>query len=108
MGGKDYHTLLMANQILGGGAESKLFMNLREKHGFTYGAYSSVGSGRFQSLFKAGAAVRTDKVDSAVQEMVAEILNMRDGKITADENTMALLLWAWKIHLVRLHTQAIF
>jgi zinc protease len=89
MGGKDYHTLLMANQILGGGAESKLFMNLREKHGFTYGAYSSVGSGRFQSLFKAGAAVRTDKVDSAVQEMVAEILNMRDGKITDDELAMA-------------------
>jgi zinc protease len=89
MGGKDYHTLLLANQILGGGAESKLFMNLREKHGFTYGAYSSVGSGRFQSLFKAGAAVRTDKVDSAVQEMVAEILNMRDGKITDDELAMA-------------------
>jgi zinc protease len=85
MGGVDYHTLLLANQILGGGAESKLFMNLREKHGFTYGAYSSVGSGRFQSLFKAGAAVRTDKVDSAVQEMVAEILNMRDGKITEEE-----------------------
>lgn len=85
MGGADYHTLLLANQILGGGAESKLFMNLREKHGFTYGAYSSVGSGRFQSLFKAGAAVRTDKVDSAVQEMVAEILNMRDGKITEEE-----------------------
>jgi zinc protease len=85
MGGADYHTLLLANQILGGGAESKLFMNLREKHGFTYGAYSSVGSGRFQSLFKAGAAVRTDKVDSAVQEMVAEILNMRDGKITDEE-----------------------
>ncbi len=89
MGGKDYHALLLANQILGGGAESKLFMNLREKHGFTYGAYSSVGSGRFQSLFKAGAAVRTDKVDSAVQEMVAEILNMRDGKVTEEELAIA-------------------
>ncbi|MEQ1553422.1 MAG: pitrilysin family protein [Ferruginibacter sp.] len=85
LGGPDFHALLLANQILGGGAESKLFMNLREKHGFTYGAYSSVGNGRFQSLFKAGAAVRTDKVDSAVQEMVAEILNMRDGKITNEE-----------------------
>ncbi len=89
MGGKDYHALLLANQILGGGAESKLFMNLREKHGFTYGAYSSIGSGRFQSLFKAGAAVRTDKVDSAVQEMVAEILNMRDGKVTEEELAIA-------------------
>ncbi len=89
MSGKNYHALLLANQILGGGAESKLFMNLREKHGFTYGAYSSVGSGRFPALFKAGAAVRTDKVDSAVQEMVAEILNMRDGKITAEDLAIA-------------------
>ena len=89
MNGKDYFPLLLANQILGGGADSKLFMNLREKHGFTYGAYSSVGSGRFQSLFKAGAAVRTEKVDSALNEMVKEVLNMRDGKITAEELAIA-------------------
>lgn len=89
MNGKDYFPLLLANQILGGGADSKLFMNLREKHGFTYGAYSSVGSGRFQSLFKAGAAVRTEKVDSALNEMVKEVLNMRDGKITEEELAIA-------------------
>ncbi len=89
MSGKDYFPLFLANQILGGGADSKLFMNLREKHGFTYGAYSSVGSGRFQTLFKAGAAVRTDKVDSAVNEMVKEIINMRDGNITEEELAIA-------------------
>ncbi len=89
MNGSDYHSLLLANQILGGGADSKLFMNLREKHGFTYGAYSSVGSGRFQSMFKAGAAVRSEKVDSALSEMVKEILNMRDGKITQEELDIA-------------------
>ncbi len=89
LSGKDYFPLLLANQILGGGADSKLFMNLREKHGFTYGAYSSIGSGRFQSLFKASSAVRTEKVDSAVNEMVKEILNMRDGKITAEELAIA-------------------
>lgn len=89
MGGKDYFPLLLANQILGGGAEGKLFMNLREKHGFTYGAYSSVGSGRFQGLFKAGAAVRTEKVDSAINEIVKEVLNMRDGKITEEELNIA-------------------
>ena len=85
MGNKNYHALLIANQILGGGAESKLFMNLREKHGFTYGSYSSIGSGRFQSQFTASAAVRTDKVDSATAEIFREILNMRDGKITQEE-----------------------
>ncbi|MBL0145698.1 MAG: insulinase family protein [Chitinophagaceae bacterium] len=81
----DYHALIVANNILGGGAEAKLFMNLREKHGFTYGSYSNVGNSRFQSLFKAGAAVRTEKVDSAVNEMFKEILNMRDGKVTDEE-----------------------
>ncbi len=89
MNGKEYFPLLLANYILGGSANSKLFMNLREKHGFTYGSYSSLGSGRFQSLFNAGAAVRTDKADSAVAEIVREILHMRDGKITAEELSTA-------------------
>ena len=89
MNGTDYHALLMANHVLGGGAESKLFMNLREKHGYTYGCYSRLGNGRFQSTFTASAAVRTDKVDSAVAELISEILNMRDGKITAEELEMA-------------------
>jgi zinc protease len=85
MNNKDYHALLVANQILGGGAESKLFMNLREKHGFTYGSYSRMGSGRFPSLFTASAAVRTDKVDSAAAEIFSEILSMRDGRISSEE-----------------------
>lgn len=85
MHNKDYHALLLANDILGGGADAKLFMNLREKHGFTYGSYSRVGSGRFPELFTASAAVRTDKVDSATAEIFSEILSMRDGKATQEE-----------------------
>jgi predicted Zn-dependent peptidase len=82
MSNPDYHALKIANQILGGGAESKLFMNLREKHGFTYGSYSRIGSGRFQSQFSGGAQVRSEKADSAVAEIMSEIKNMQDGKIT--------------------------
>lgn len=41
----DYFAVLMANQILGGGGEGRLFLNLREAHGWTYGSYSSIGSG---------------------------------------------------------------
>ncbi len=81
----DYHSLVIANQILGGGAESKLFMNLREKHGFTYGSYSRVGSGRFQTQFSGSAQVRSEKADSAVAEMIAEMKNMQDGKISDEE-----------------------
>jgi len=85
MSNPDYHALKIANQILGGGAESKLFMNLREKHGFTYGSYSKTGSGRFQSQFSANAQVRSEKADSAVAEILSEIKNMQDGKITEEE-----------------------
>mgnify|MGYP001085699806 CR=1 FL=1 len=79
----DYHAVLLANQILGGGSDAKLFTNLREKHGFTYGAYSSTGSGRFQSKFSASAAVRNEKVDSAVVEFLKEINIMRSEKVSA-------------------------
>ena len=85
LNGSDYHALVLANYILGGGAESKLFMNVREKHGVAYDAHSVMGSGRFQNLFTAVTQVRTDKADSAAAEVISEILNMRDGKITEDE-----------------------
>ncbi|QDW26699.1 insulinase family protein [Pedobacter sp. KBS0701] len=85
MSSPDYFPVLLANQILGGGSESRLFGNLREKHGFTYGAYSSTGSGRFQSKFSANAAVRNEKVDSAVVEFLREINSIRTTKVTADE-----------------------
>ena len=48
MSSPDYFAVLLANQILGGGADARLFMNLRERHGFTYGSYSNIGTGRFQ------------------------------------------------------------
>jgi predicted Zn-dependent peptidase len=85
MSSPDYHAVLLANQILGGGADAKLFTNLREKHGFTYGAYSSVGSGRFQSKFNASAAVRNEKVDSAVVEFLKEINTMRTEKVSNED-----------------------
>ena len=85
MSNPDYFPLLLANQILGGGSESRLFMNLREKHGFTYGAYSTTGAGRFQSKFSANAAVRNEKVDSAVVEFLKEINTIRTAKVSSEE-----------------------
>lgn len=82
MSNPDYFALTLTNQILGGGSEGKLFQNLREKRGFTYGSYSSIGSGRFQSLVSSSAQVRTEKVDSAVAEIMAELKNMQNGNFT--------------------------
>lgn len=85
MSDPDYFPVIIANQILGGGSDARLFMNLREKHAFTYGSYSSVGSGRFQTTFKATASVRNDKVDSAVAEILKEIHRIRTEKVGAEE-----------------------
>jgi len=89
----DYFPALLANYILGGGAESRLFMNLREKHGFTYGAYSSLGTGRFQTLFDASASVRNAKADSAVAEFLKEIKRIRTEKVSPEELNIAKALY---------------
>jgi zinc protease len=89
----DYFPALLANYILGGGAESRLFMNLREKHGFTYGAYSNLGSGRFQTTFTASASVRNAKADSAVAEFIKEIKHIRTEKVSAEELANAKALY---------------
>ena len=60
------------NNILGGGSSGRLFQNLREKHSFTYGAYSSLKSDRLIGAFSANAAVRNEKTDSAVAEFLSE------------------------------------
>ena len=85
MSSPDYFPVLLTNQILGGGADARLFLNLREKHGFTYGSYSNIGSGRFQSRFSATASVRNDKVDSAVAEILSELTRIRTEKVSATE-----------------------
>jgi zinc protease len=50
------------NNILGGGFSGRLFANLREKHGFTYGAYSSLSPNRQVGIFSAESSVRNEKV----------------------------------------------
>jgi len=74
MNDEDYHAVLIANKILGGGFNSYLNMNLREEHGYTYGARSSIGTSRYgASRFTAGAAVRNMVTDSAVVQTLKEI-----------------------------------
>ncbi len=85
----DYFALALANQILGGGFEGKLFTNLREKRGFTYGSYSSIGNGRFQSLVNSNAQVRNEKADSAVAEILIELKNMQEGNFTQADLDLA-------------------
>ncbi len=86
---KDYFSTLMANQILGGGGEGRLFLNLREAHGWTYGAYSSIGASRYSSKFRAQASVRNSVTDSAVVEFMNEIKKIREIPVTEEELNLA-------------------
>ncbi len=71
--------------LLGGGASSRLFLNLREKYGFTYGAYSSISEDRLVGNFTANAAVRNEKTDSAIGQFLYEFKRLRNELATTNE-----------------------
>jgi zinc protease len=82
---KEYFASLLANQILGGGGEGRLFLNLREKHGWTYGAYSSIGSGKYINKFRSGSSVRNAVTDSAVVEVFNELKRIRTELVSEED-----------------------
>ncbi|HXV14334.1 MAG TPA: insulinase family protein [Candidatus Krumholzibacteria bacterium] len=69
----DWPAVQVANRVLGGGATGRLFMSLREKHGWTYGAYSGWSKPKDVGTFDAQANCRTEVTDSALTEMLAQI-----------------------------------
>jgi zinc protease len=89
VGGADYLKLRLLNTILGGGATARLFMNLREKHGYTYGAYSSISADENVGQFTASADVRTEVTDSAIYQFITEFNKISTTGVTADELQLA-------------------
>ncbi len=82
---KEYFSVLLANQILGGGGEGRLFLNLREKHGWTYGAYSSIGAGKYINKFRSSASVRNTVTDSAVVEFFNELKRIKTELVSEED-----------------------
>lgn len=85
MNDKDFFAAVLANKILGGGGDSRLFSNLREAHGWTYGAYSGIYPNKEIGRFAATAAVRNAVTDSAVVEMMNEIKKIGKEPVTQEE-----------------------
>lgn len=81
----DYFPLLVMNQILGAGASSRLFMNLREEKGYTYGAYSSLDARRLAGAFEATAEVRTPVTGDSLKEFFYELNRIRDEAVSQEE-----------------------
>ncbi len=85
----DYFPMLVLNTLLGGSFTSRLQQNLRETHGYTYGARSSFGWRRGAGPFQASAAVRTAVTDSSLIEFFNELNRIRTEPVPADELTRA-------------------
>lgn len=83
----DYLPLRLANQVFGGGASSRLFMELRERRSLTYGAYSMLDCGLWAGDLTASLSCAGDKSLEAVQALQAEVQRMADGVV--DESDLA-------------------
>ena len=81
----DYFRVLVMNQILGAGASSRIFMNLREEKGYTYGAYSKLDLRRLAGAFEATAEVRTSVTGDSLKEFFYELNRIRDEKVSDEE-----------------------
>jgi zinc protease len=69
----DYFAVLVMNHILGGGPASRLFVNLREDKGYTYGVYSTFSGSRFPGVMLATTDVRNAVTEGAMKELDAEL-----------------------------------
>lgn len=81
----DFTAFSVLNRILGGGAGSRLFMNLREEKSYTYGAYSNFQPSDFVGPWEATSEVRTPVTDAAMTEFLKEFERIRNEKVPASE-----------------------
>jgi zinc protease len=77
------------NAVLGGLFSSRINLNLREVHGYTYGASSHFDWRRTKSPFVVSTAVQSNVTAAAVHEIFVEIDRMRRERITAEELSLA-------------------
>lgn len=81
----DYFAVLLADRVFGGGPSGRLFMNLREDKGYTYGAYSFFSGSKFRGIWGASSEVRTDVTEGAMKEFMYELNRLRNEPVPAEE-----------------------
>ena len=86
---KDYFACLVTNAILGGQFISRLNFNLREQHGYTYGARTEFSFRRDGGPFVAGAPVKTAVTEPSLKETLGELSRIREADVTPEELTLA-------------------
>ena len=83
----NYYAARVATQVLGGGADARLFMILREEKGWTYGAYARLNRYRGLGYFEASAETRTAVADSALRELLRQVDRIRTEAVPDSELT---------------------
>ena len=81
----DYFAVLLADRVFGGGPSGRLFLNLREAKGYTYGAYSNFGGSKFRGTWVASSEVRTEVTEGAMREFMNELNRLRNEPVPAEE-----------------------
>src|SRR5882724_1722025 len=81
----DYFPMLLMHTVLGATASSRLFMNLREDKGYTYGAYSNLDARRSAGTFRATAEVRTQVTGDSLKEFFFELNRIRTEVVSDEE-----------------------
>jgi len=81
----DFVPLTVMNRVLGGGPSARLFLNLREKHGYTYGAYSNFTSDIYPGAWRANTEVRNAVTDGSMHELMEEFKRVRTEKTPESE-----------------------
>jgi zinc protease len=81
----DYMPMVVMNDVIGGGASSRLFLNLREEKGYTYGVYSNFSALRYPGPWRAGGNMRTEVTEGALVEFLSEIRRIREEKVAPEE-----------------------
>jgi zinc protease len=81
----DYPALVVLNEVLGAGSASRLFLNLREEKGYTYGVYSNLIARKYAGPWTAGGDLRTEVTDGAMTEFLRELNRIRDEKVPEEE-----------------------
>ena len=81
----DYFPMLLMHTVFGANASSRLFMNLREEKGYTYGAYSNLDARRTAGTFRSSAEVRTPVTGDSLKEFFSEYKRIREEKVSEKE-----------------------
>jgi zinc protease len=81
----DYFPMLLMHTVLGATASSRLFMNLREDKGYTYGAYSNLDARRTAGTFRATAEVRTQVTGDSLKEFFLELNRIGSERVSEKE-----------------------